>query len=86
MLVILLSTCERDALLALRGEGVVHRRIGHQAVGVDLEGGQHHVLGVVVQHGAQVGRVVVHLQVEQEAAAAGHREELAPAPWGRGSA
>ena len=45
---------------------------------VDLEGGQHHLLGVVVQHGPDVGWVVVHLQVQQEAAAAGHRQELGP--------
>ena len=43
---------------------------------VDLEGGQHHLLGVVAQDGPHVGWVVVQLQVQQEAAAAGHRQEL----------
>ena len=60
MSLVLFLRCGRDdrnALCLLGDERVVHRRIGHQALRVDLECGQHHVLGVVVQDGAQVGRV-----------------------------
>ena len=76
--VLLLSVVNGMPCLALREERVVHRRVGHQAVGVDLEGGQHHLFAVVAQHRAQIGWVVVHLQVEQEPAAAGHSEVLGP--------
>src|SRR6188472_4486232 len=34
---------ERNALFALREERLVHRRVGEQAVGVELQCGQHHV-------------------------------------------
>src|SRR3954453_13426016 len=52
---------ERNALFAPGEKRLVHRRVGHQAVGVQLQGGQHHVLGVVAKDGTQVGGVVVHL-------------------------
>ena len=61
-----------------RQERVVHRRVGHEAVGEHLQRGQHHVFAVVAQHGAQVGGVFVHLQVEQETAAVDHAEVPRP--------
>ena len=45
-------TAERNSFFVLCEKRLVHRRVGHQAVGVELQRGQHHVLGVVAQHGA----------------------------------
>ena len=47
-----LGCAERDAFFTLRDERVVHGRVGHQALGVDLERRQHHLLAVVAQHRA----------------------------------
>ena len=81
------SLCaERNTFLALLEERLVHRRVAHQPLGVDLERGQHHLLAVVAKHHAQIGGVVVQLQVQQEA----RRRSTSPGiePWraGRGSA
>ena len=46
---------------------VVHGAIGHQAFGVDLEGGQHHVAGIVAQDRPEIRWGFVHLDVQQKA-------------------
>jgi hypothetical protein len=51
---------------------VIHYRVGQQPVSVELQSRQNHVLAVVPQHRFHIGRVVMHVQVEQESAAA-HR-------------
>src|SRR4029077_14792978 len=39
--------CERDAFFTRLEECVVHGGVSHEPLGVDLEGGQHHLLAVV---------------------------------------
>lgn len=59
---------------------VVHGAVRHQALGVDLEGGQDHVARIVAQHRTQIGWVVMHLQIEQQSAASGDPEIFGPGP------
>ena len=59
-------------------ESVVHAAIGHQAFGVDLQRGQHHVGAVIPQHHSKIRGVLVHLQVQQETAATSDRQIFRP--------
>src|SRR3954447_21363142 len=68
--------CERNTFFTCLEECVVHGRVGHQALGVELEGGQHHLLAVVAEDCAQISWRVVHLDEQEESAAAGEAQEL----------
>ncbi|KAB7761842.1 hypothetical protein MMUC44124_04190 [Mycolicibacterium mucogenicum DSM 44124] len=59
----------------MREKRLVHGWVGHQAVGVELERGEQHVLRVVVQHLAEICRVGVQLDVGQERTAARQSQE-----------